>query len=35
MSGPPQSITPTWRVLLRLAGFPRGLYAANLALWTL
>ncbi|MDQ3328087.1 MAG: ABC transporter ATP-binding protein/permease [Chloroflexota bacterium] len=28
-------ITPTWRVLLRLAGFPRGLYAANLVLWTL
>jgi ATP-binding cassette subfamily B protein len=35
MSGPPQSITPTWRVLLHLAGFPRGLYIANLVLWAL
>ncbi len=26
---------PTWRVLLRLARFPRGLYAVNLVLWTL
>jgi len=35
MSNPEPVSTSTWRVLLRLAGFPRGLYAANLALWTL